>query len=166
MKTKSKKLAKANYGMAITGDKNKTFVGTGTQPRWTEDSVKRSKSKYPQFSKEIDEAFTNQTKRDQAKADAEIARANAAKKEELTKQTSNMKTMQTGGVNNPNKPAKASPTSGAKSVPYKSGGSIVKKGSPENKAGRGLMGSAKKGGTMNKAMYGKSMMKKSGTKKK
>ncbi len=49
-----------------------------------------------------------------------------------------------------NAPAKVSPTKGAKSVPYKSGGTVVKKGSPENKAGRGLMGSAKKGGYMKK----------------
>lgn len=76
------------------------------------------------------------------------------------------KKMKTGGMTNPNKPAKASPVSGAKSVPYKSGGTIVKKGSPENKAGRGLMGSAKKGGAMTKAMYGKSMMKKGGSTKK
>ncbi len=106
IKSKSKKLAKANYGMAITGDKNKTFVGTGTQARWTEDSVKKSKSKYPQFSKEIDEAFTNQTKRDQAKADAEIARANAAKKK-----------------------AAATPT-----VTQKYGGGMYKKGGAANKA--------------------------------
>jgi hypothetical protein len=77
-----------------------------------------------------------------------------------------MKKMMTGGMNNPNKSAKASPTSGAKSVPYKAGGTVVKKNSPENKAGRGLMGSAKKGGYMSKAMYGKSMMKKGGAKKK
>lgn len=137
MKTGGKKLAKANYGMAVTDDKKKTFVGTGTQPRWTEDTVKRSKSKYPQFSKEIDEAFTNQTKRDQAKADAEIARANVAKKEESIKQTSNMKTMKTGGMNNKNSNVKVSPNT------------------PK----------MKKGG-MAKAMYGKTMMRNGGAKKK
>lgn len=80
------------------------------------------------------------------------------------------KKMKTGGKigakSNPNNPAKVAPTSGAKSVPYKSGGTVVKKDSPENKAGRGLMGSAKKGGSMSKAMYGKSMMKKGGSTKK
>lgn len=50
----------------------------------------------------------------------------------------------TGKMVNQNATAKVNPES------YKSGGTVVKKGSPENKAGRGLMGSAKKGGYMKK----------------
>lgn len=54
------------------------------------------------------------------------------------------KMMKTGGMSNPNSTAKASPTTGGKSVPYKKGGATDKP----------------------KAMYGKSMMKKGGSTKK
>lgn len=54
--------------------------------------------------------------------------------------------MKTGGMTNPNKMAKASPTTGGKSVPYKKGGTVAKK-SPTNLAGRGMM---KKGGSVKK----------------
>ena len=88
MKSKGKKLAKANYGMAVTGDKKTTvanekkttFVGTGTQPRWTEETINKQKAKYPYLSKKIDEAVDKQNARDQAQADAAIARANVANK--------------------------------------------------------------------------------------
>jgi hypothetical protein len=88
IKIKSKKLAKANYGMAVTDDKKKTvanekkttFVGTGTQAIWTKESSDKAKSKYPQFAKSIDEALKKQNARDQAQADAAIARANVANK--------------------------------------------------------------------------------------
>ena len=111
MKSKGKKLAKANYGMAVTGDKKTTvanekkttFVGTGTQARWTSESAQKAKNKNPNLSKQIDEALANQNKKDQAKADAEIARANVAKK-------------------------KATPI-----VTQKTGGSIYKKGGPVKK---------------------------------
>lgn len=81
IKIKSKKLAKANYGMAVTDDKNKTVVGTGTQARWTNESAQKAKNKYPQFVKDIDKALSNQNTKDKALADQEIARANVAKKE-------------------------------------------------------------------------------------
>lgn len=54
--------------------------------------------------------------------------------------------MKTGGMNNPNKTAKAGPLSGGESVPYKKGGTVAKK-SPTNLAGRGMM---KKGGSVKK----------------
>ena len=57
-----------------------------------------------------------------------------------------MKKMKTGGMTNPNKAAKASPTTGGKAVPYKKGGTVAKK-SPTNLAGRGMM---KKGGSVKK----------------
>ena len=51
-----------------------------------------------------------------------------------------MKKMKTGGMNNPNKEAKAGP------LGYKKGGTVAKK-SPTNLAGRGMM---KKGGSVKK----------------
>jgi len=100
MKSKGKKLAKANYGMAVTGDKKTTvanekkttFAGTNTQPRWTEETINKQKAKYPYLSKKIDEAVDKQNVRDQAEADAAIARANAAKKK-----TTPIVTQKTGG---------------------------------------------------------------------
>lgn len=47
-----------------------------------------------------------------------------------------MKKMKTGGMNNPNKAAKAAPTSGSKAVPYKKGGAsaaMMKKGGSTKK---------------------------------
>ena len=56
------------------------------------------------------------------------------------------KMMKTGGMSNPNSTAKASPTTGGKSVPYKKGGTVAKKSST-NLADRGMM---KKGGSTKK----------------
>lgn len=100
MKSKSKKLAKAQKGMAVTDDKNKTVVGTGTQTRWTSDSIAKSKSKYPQYSKQIDEAVIKQNTRDKALADQEVARTNAAKKKAAT---TPIVTQRTGGAMYPNR---------------------------------------------------------------
>ena len=97
MKSKSKKLAKAQNGMAVTDDKKKTVVGTGTQTRWTSDSIAKSKSKYPQYSKQIDEAVIKQNTRDKALADQEVARANAAKKKTAAA-TTPIVTQRTGGA--------------------------------------------------------------------
>ena len=90
-----KQIAKAQNGMAVTDDKKKTVVGTGTQTRWTSDSIAKSKSKYPQYSKQIDEAVIKQNTRDKALADQEVARTNAAKKKAAT---TPIVTQRTGGA--------------------------------------------------------------------
>jgi hypothetical protein len=86
MKSKSKKLAKANYGMAVTDDK-----------------YAKLKTKYPNKEKEFIAIENKEKKRDQAFADAAIARANMAKK-------------------------KATPV-----VTQKTGGNMYKKGGPVKK---------------------------------
>lgn len=71
------------------------------------------------------------------------------------------KKMKTGGMNNPNPTAKASPMKTGGKVMAKTGRTILKN-QPLTPQGAGM---AKYGKSMTKAMYGKSMMKKGGAKK-
>jgi len=98
MKTGGKKLAKANYGMAVTGD-----------------PYAKAKMKYPNKEKEFKAIETKDQIRNKAFADAALVKTlmeEKAKKEALTKQTDSMKktTMKTGGIINPNPSTKVKPS--------------------------------------------------------
>ena len=125
MKTGGKKLAKANYGMAVTGD-----------------PYAKAKMKYPNKEKEFKAIETKDQIREKAFADAALVKnlmEEKAKKEALTKQTDSMKktTMKTGGMINPNPSTKVKPSTpkmksgGAMKAMY--GKAMMKKGGAKKK---------------------------------